>query len=82
MINIMSTTATITTSIMFTSTVLVAEVWKPPDVGEVDGEPDDREKEVQVASPCLPLSRFSWVTRMYKTFQNAQKTKERLGSKI
>jgi hypothetical protein len=30
----------------------------PPDVGEIHGEADDGEEEVQVAAPRLPLSVF------------------------
>ena len=36
--------------------VLVTQVGKPPHVGQVHGEPDDAEEEVEVAPPGLPLS--------------------------
>lgn len=35
--------------------VFVAEVREPPDVGEIHGEPDDAEQEVDVAAPGLSL---------------------------
>ena len=38
------------------ASILVAEVRKPPDVGQVHGEPNDAEEKVQIAAPCLSFS--------------------------
>ena len=36
-----------------TSSILVAEVRKPPDVGQINGEPDHGKKEVDLFIPSL-----------------------------
>ena len=36
-----------------TSAVLVAKVRETPDVGQIDGEADDREKEIEFLTPLL-----------------------------
>lgn len=38
-----------------TPSIFVAEVGEPPDVGQVHGEADDREKEVDLLAPRLPV---------------------------
>lgn len=38
-----------------TSTIFVAQVREPPDVGEVHGEADDRQEEVDLLAPGLTL---------------------------
>ncbi len=38
-----------------TSTVFIAQVWEPPDVGEVHGEADDGQEEVDLLAPGLAL---------------------------
>ena len=48
-----------------TSAVLVADVWEPPDVAEVDSESYDGEEKVEFASPRLALHRFVAIARRY-----------------
>lgn len=38
-----------------TSTIFVAEIREPPDVGQVDGETDDRQQKVHFLTPGLAL---------------------------
>lgn len=37
-----------------TTTVLVAEVRESPHISEIDGEPDDRQQEIELPRPSLP----------------------------
>ena len=37
------------------ASVFVAEIRKPPDVAETNGESDARHQEIQFAAPTLPL---------------------------
>ena len=38
------------------ASILVAEVREPPHVGQVHGEPDDAQEEVEIAAPGLSVS--------------------------
>lgn len=38
-----------------TAAVFVAKIRKSPDVGEIDGETDDRQQKVELASPGFPF---------------------------
>lgn len=39
---------------ILTTAVLVAKVRESPDISEIDGEPDDRQQEVELPRPSLP----------------------------
>ena len=41
--------------------ILVTQVGEPPHVGEVHGEPDDAEEEVEVAAPGLSVPVLSLI---------------------
>lgn len=43
---------------VLTSAVFIAQIREPPHVGQVHGEADDREEEVQFLAPSLALRHF------------------------
>ena len=50
---------------MAPTSMLVAEVREPPDVGEVHGEPDDAEEKVEVAAPGLSLTVLALISFVF-----------------
>ena len=59
--------------LIHTSTVSVTDVRKPPDIAEVDGEPDYRQKKVNLFVPCFPLLlRFRFFYHFCLFIQNRQ----------
>lgn len=36
-----------------TTTISIAEIWKPPDIGQIYSESDDGEQEISVTAPGL-----------------------------
>ena len=55
-----------------TSSVFVAQVWEPPDIGEVDGEANHGQEEVDLLPPGLPvLLATGVVLRRWSSHQGA-----------
>ena len=50
------------------TSILITQVGKPPNVGEVHSEPDDAQEKVKIAAPGLSFSILSLVDIIFHYF--------------